>query len=134
MAFGAKPGFKPVINPIIFWAIIVIILVIIIISGFFLSESCVDISGCKACWSNIDRTKQSDICPENQSCTIDAYVDQHNAVTSALLCACNKANVNSDYPNIALNNRIVDVYNSIYGTRPSVQEICDSGGLVRIRY
>ncbi|MBI5332424.1 MAG: hypothetical protein HZB65_02540 [Candidatus Aenigmarchaeota archaeon] len=134
MAFRSTPGFKPAVNPIIFWSIIGIALVVIVIAGFLISESCIEISGCKACWSNIDRTKQSSACPENQTCKVESYVDQHNAVTSALLCACSKANVNNDYPDTSLNNRIIDIYSSLYGTRPSVQEVCESGGLVRVRY
>ena len=143
MAFRSNPGFKPAVNPIIFWSIIGIVLVVIVIAGFLMSESCIEIntqqagydtSGCKVCWSNVDRTKQSSACPENQTCRVESYVDQHNAVTSALLCACNKARVGDDYPDTNLNNRIIDVYNSLYGTRPSVQEVCESGGLVRVRY
>src|SRR3989344_3473888 len=117
---------KPLVNPIIFWPIVGVIIVLIFVVGLATSQQCIDISGCKTCWSTIDRTEKSEACPANQTCTVEAYVDQHNAVTSALICACEKARSGVDYPNSDLNKKIVDEYGKIYGSSPSVQEVCES--------
>ena len=121
------------VNQTIFWTIVVAIIIIIFIVGFFTSKQGIDIAGCRAEWNTIEKTAKSDICPTNETCKIDPYVEQHNAITSALICACDKARSGSEYPNQQLNQRIVDVYNSQYGSHATVSEVCESG-LVRIRY
>jgi len=125
---------KPPINPIIFWSFLGIAIVVIFIVGLITSRQCVDINGCSACWSTIDKNVKSEVCGENETCRVDAYVDQHNAVTNALLCACDRAKTGIDYPNTQMNNRIIEAYKEIYGSSPTVQEICESGNLVRLRY
>ncbi|MBI4895672.1 MAG: hypothetical protein HY831_04225 [Candidatus Aenigmarchaeota archaeon] len=124
----------PAISHIIFWPTLAIIIVIIFVAGIFLSKQSIDIAGCKAEWNNLQETKQSSACPQNQTCKIDPYVEQHNAITSALLCACDKARSGADYPNKDVNKRIEDVYAQNYGSQLTVREICESGDLVKLRY
>ena len=148
---------KPLINPIVFWSFLAIILVIIFAVGFITSKQNIDIAGCKAEWQsayitsrlcpssneNFSATCQGRIitsptCPGsnetyNATCLIESYVDQHNAITNAILCACDKARSGSEYPNQQINTRIIEVYKQQYGSDASIQEVCETG-LVKLRY
>lgn len=110
--------------------------------GANLSEQCVSIDECKACWSLIKKEITSELCQtSNKRCIAEPYKMQHNALVDVILCACNKAR-KIDYTNLNMNKRIIEVYSQMSCPRQSlncnmdisVKDICERGLLVKWKY
>jgi len=113
-------------------AIIVIILVILFVAGFFLGDQTIDIAGCKAQWKTTSVTvQQSELCSA-QTCIATPADQQHNAIVSALLCACEKTKAGG-YVDLAANSRIEDVVKQYFGYTATAQELCDQPGVILVR-
>jgi hypothetical protein len=115
---------------------VLFVFIILVVSGYFLSQSGIDVNGCAAKWSTTTVvTGKSDLCPSG-SCTASAADQQHNAIVEAMVCACAKATTDQFASDIE-NKRIEDVTTEYFGYTLSAAEICGNSGnqfLVRHAY
>ncbi|MFH1420907.1 MAG: hypothetical protein ABIG30_02970 [Candidatus Aenigmatarchaeota archaeon] len=107
----------------IFLLVIVFILAIVAIGYVTIPPSCYEISDCKACWASTEQFGTSQYCPTAESCKIEPYIDQHNALVDVLLCACSKAS-SANYADPQLNRDINSLYQTFVGGQAITQEIC----------
>ncbi len=107
--------------------VVVIIIVILFVAGTLFGEQQIDISGCTAKWSTVDKTVgQSELCP-SESCTATPAAQQNNAIADAMLCACEKAK-SSQYVNSTATKRIEEVAKEFFGYTITAQQICEQPG------
>ena len=105
--------------------------------GAVVGETCTSISTCKACWKNVETTINSTECPNSvngsaEICVAKPADMQHNALVSALLCACGKAETEF-YADETLNKRIEEVYNLMTDSTITAKELCDNWQLLTKR-
>jgi hypothetical protein len=152
-----QKGIKPPVSPLVFWSTVAILIIVLFLIGMFITQTTIEIDGCKASWSTAKwisspycpgsnetynatcqgRVVTSPLCPGsnatfNDTCLAELYIEQHNAVVEVLRCACTKAG--PDYTNESLNSKIVDVYKEMTGATLNVRDICEGGYLTIWRY
>ncbi|MCX6816061.1 MAG: hypothetical protein NT120_04385 [Candidatus Aenigmarchaeota archaeon] len=112
--------------------LIIIILALLFLSGFFLSSQTIDVGGCTAEWKTTTTTvAKSELC-SLATCAASPADQQHNAIVSAILCACDKTKT-ANYANDANNKRIEDVVKQYFGYTTTAQELCDQPGMILVR-
>lgn len=107
---------------------VAVILAVSFVYGTSIAEQCVSIDEYKGCWSTVDKTVTSDLCPASP-CTAKPEAQQHNAVVDVLLGACQKAK-NGNYENAELNKRIEEVSRTFTGSDVDFRTLCDQPGLI----
>lgn len=112
-----------------FVMLVVIVFALVFLVGNALSEQCVAIDEFRECWKTVDVTTSSEYCPTSDPCLATAQAQQHNAITSALLNACEKAKSNN-YNNAALNQRIEEVAKTYTGYDITAQQLCSQPGTI----
>jgi hypothetical protein len=113
-------------------ALVGFIAALYVIGGFMgpASQSCSQISVCKACWSTTSLNVTSDLCPNITSpCEAAPAQQQHNAVVDVLTCACTQAKA-GDYADTKLNGEIESVLAALTGYDMDTQQFCGNPGLL----
>jgi hypothetical protein len=116
-------------------AIIVFVGIILFFVGGGMTEQCVQIGDCQACWNTKAVEIESTLCA-NQTCTPEPYKVQHNAIVDTIVCACNQIE-NEDVKEgikklFAAMNCPPELDECSYDF--SVEEICRGALLVKWRY
>jgi len=109
--------------------VILIVFALVFLIGNALSEQCVQIDEYRECWKTVDVTITSEYCPTANPCLATAQAQQHNAITSVLLNACEKAK-NLTYTNTALNRRVEEVAKTYTGYDITAQQLCSQPGTI----
>ena len=109
-----------------------VIFVFFIVTGNYLGEQCIDVSGetseasdrsCKSCWKPIATSIKSDLCPDpDKACVASSEAQKYNAYVDATLCACDKAKAN-DFSDYVLNKKISDLVLGFSGLTVAPTEI-----------
>ena len=109
-------------------ATILLVGVVLFFTGGFISENCVDISGCKKCWKTTQAVMSEPLlCGGNSSCLAQPQDQQNNAIVDAVFCACTGAR-DGAYGNEQLNRKIESVVSTFAGYNLTVNQICDQPG------
>jgi len=82
--------------------------------GFFNASNRSQVGPCRNCWSNSAIEVTSELCPTDEPCIAEPFLQQHNAVVDTLLCACTNAG-NSGYADASTNKQIEDAYFAMRG-------------------
>lgn len=113
-------------------AAIAIIFFMLLGLGAVVSERCIDIGGCKACWKTTAVVVKSELCPNSSACLARPADQQNNAIVDAVICGCGKAKA-SNYGDAELNKKIEDVINQFTRYNISASEACEQAGTFLVK-
>ena len=113
-----------------FYIIVGVIVIVMFVFGMVVGDQCAEIDGCRACWSTVDVTVTSELCPNPaEPCRAEPYLQQHNAMVDMILCACAKAEAEY-YANSVLNRQIEDVIKIMTNYTLTAYQLCEEPGVL----
>ncbi|HLD48929.1 MAG TPA: hypothetical protein VJB11_01050 [archaeon] len=107
----------------------IVAIVFLYLAGGFFSEQCVSVGKNKACWKTIPAQVNSTLCPANNTCIAEPYLQQHNAIVDSVVLACADAK-KGDYADDKLNKRIEEVIKEAFSYDMDARQLCEQPGMI----